>query len=64
MGGEAIDFKGNDILLGNNLPHIPLRIYDSVADKVRSLDWKWTVEEQIHQTTGVLSCFYGYSFIN
>lgn len=43
IGGEAIDFKGNDILLGNNLPSYPLRIYDGNADKVRSVDWKWTL---------------------
>lgn len=42
MGGDAIDFSGNDILLGNNKPDFPLRIYDCNAGKMRSIDWPLT----------------------
>jgi hypothetical protein len=37
IGGEAIDFKGNEILLGNNKPEQPLQIYDTKANKVREV---------------------------
>ena len=42
MGGEAIDFRGDEMLLGNNQPSHQLRVYDFRGDKVRSLNWKVT----------------------
>lgn len=60
MGGEAIDFRGSDILLGSNKPENSLRVYDSKADKIRTLKWDITEEAQAHYTTGVLSCFFAY----
>ena len=58
IGGEAIDFKDDEILLGNNKPELPLRIYDRKADKVRHLNWHLTHAEQEKYTTGVSNCFF------
>lgn len=60
MGGEAIDFRENEVLLGNNKPDNPLRIYDTKADKVRTIHWDLTEEHQAHYVTGVLACFFAY----
>jgi WD40 repeat protein len=46
IGGEAIDIRGDEILLGNNQPQLPLRIYDSKADKVRNVEWPLTNKAQ------------------
>lgn len=58
IGGEAIDFKGSEILLGNNKAENQLRIYDTQADKIRSLHWDITEQSQVHYTGGVFSCFF------
>lgn len=42
IGGEAIDFKNDEVVLGNNQPDHQLRIYDMKADKVRPLHWNLT----------------------
>ena len=44
MGGDSIDFHGGDILLGNNKPDFPLRIYDLSAGKMRAIDWPLTTQ--------------------
>lgn len=46
MGGEAIDFKGHEVLLGNNKPEHPLKIYDMKADKIQDIPWMLTSESQ------------------
>lgn len=46
MGGEAIDFKGHEVLLGNNKPEHPLRIYDMKAEKLLDIPWMLTSESQ------------------
>lgn len=56
MGGEAIDFKGNEVLLGNNQAEHQLKIYDLRADKCRPIEWALTDKNQSHYTTGVQSC--------
>jgi WD40 repeat protein len=61
IGGEAIDFKNDEVMLGNNSPEHQLRIYDMKADKIRPIHWDLTSEKQAHYTTGVLGCFFGYS---
>ena len=60
IGGQAIDFRGNEVLLGNNKSQNPLRIYDLKADKVRVVPWMLTSERESHFITGVLSCFFTY----
>jgi|JI9StandDraft_2_1071091.scaffolds.fasta_scaffold1194980_1 COMPASS component SWD3 len=42
IGGEAIDFKGHQVLLGDNKPEHPLRIYDTKADKMMTIPWTLT----------------------
>lgn len=37
VGGQAIDIKNNQVLLGNNQNEYQLRIYDIKADKTRKL---------------------------
>jgi len=58
IGGEAIDIKGHEVLLGNNKPLNHLRIFDRKAGKIRCLNWDLTDPAQSHHTTGVLSCFF------
>lgn len=37
IGGQAIDIRNNEVLLGNNQNELHLRIYDIKADKTRKL---------------------------
>lgn len=62
MGGQSIDVKNGNMLLGNNKDTNQLRIYDIKADKMRLVRWENYTEESLHLTTGVNSCFFGYCF--
>lgn len=42
MGGEAIDLRNGELLLGNNQPQNQLRVYNIKADKIRVINWKIT----------------------
>ena len=63
IGGEAIDFKGNEVLLGNNKPDHQLKIYDMKAQKSTNVPWMLTDVKQANYTTGVLSCFFKYPLL-
>ena len=44
MGGQAIDLKNHEMLIGNNKNENQLKIYDIKADDMRVIRWQHYTE--------------------
>lgn len=59
IGGQAIDVRNTEVLLGNNMNENQLSIYDLKADKVHRIGWEHYDKASKNGVTGVNSCAFG-----